>query len=224
MSEAHIRACMQCSKQFTQQGTRGRLRSLCSEECRRARLKYRKGAERTARYKALREAGAHYTLAKWASNGPRTFAAALALLAAGGCSRDTPPEHYTFDATISEPQREAYRAAVDAWCDAAAYCPSEALSAERGHVWASTTFAFGSFSAFNTGDGVVFRADQPLMQDMVAFYNAALHEIAHYCIDDHVERSSLFASHVRIYDAPLSIDSYALAAWSCPPIGDANRR
>lgn len=73
--------CVQCQAPFLRASVRGAQRLTCSDECSTARRAHQRQTVRRERYHALVAAGAYPAVASDGSQGPRAFAAALAVLA-----------------------------------------------------------------------------------------------------------------------------------------------
>lgn len=135
-----------------------------------------------------------------------------------------PPEHFSIDDAFAPGQAETIRAAFDAWCDAAGYCPTEVLYAERGRVMLVDDLpedertirdcpeAFEcSVSATNSGlDEILVARNRSHPEDLDRLWWIVTHEIGHYCTEH--TRGGLMAASPDT-SGELVIDAEAVAAW-----------
>lgn len=154
---------------------------------------------------------------------------AYLLMAAGlisGCGTPPPPDHVSIQPGFSESETTVIRSALDAWCDAVGWCPSDAIWVDRGRIELVDHIDQGDapklcstgktcqVSAENDGDNVNVLRDRHV-RDLDTLWIEVAHEIGHYCTG-HTATGLMAAVH----DAgePLVIDDVAVAAWraGCP--------
>jgi hypothetical protein len=146
----------------------------------------------------------------------------LLLLTMCGCGGQVPPRHYSLDSSFNEAERETVRAAVQEWCDAAAWCPMEALFSEDAHFQmvdslgrsVSTGGEEGKVAGKNMGDGrILIARDRP--GDLDTLFIVAAHEIGHLCTE---HTSSGLMADFHVPGEGETVDEIAVAAWhaGCP--------
>ncbi len=133
----------------------------------------------------------------------------------------------SFDSAFSEGERETLRAAVAAWCDEGAWCPTEALWTERGRFELVDTLKTDVMAACpetrtcvisgrNNGDRIAIARDRPSPDDLGVLFTIAAHEIGHFCTE-HTDEG-LMAAFQEADAGALTVDAEAVRAWhaGCP--------
>jgi hypothetical protein len=153
-------------------------------------------------------------------------AIALVLVALSVACGRSAPEHFSVDSSFSESEQETLRAAVGAWCDAAGWCPTETLYAERAHFRLVDDIPEDSESrakcpegqtcetgGTNTGDEILIARNGIPSLDVL--WMIAAHEAGHFCTEH--TSTGLMAAYQDV-NGEFAVDAVAVAAWheGCP--------
>jgi hypothetical protein len=139
-----------------------------------------------------------------------------------GCGRQA-PEHFSIDEGFSESEAATIRAAVDAWCEAAGWCPSEVGRAERGRFSLVDHLEMDEGDSCpegldcivggrNDGDNIRIASDFIAKEGLDVLFTIAAHEVGHFCTE-HTETGLMAAKH-RAEDGAAVVDAVAVEAWN----------
>lgn len=124
---------------------------------------------------------------------------ALTLLACA-CGEEGPPSTYSIDAAVPEMQKEVIRAAVSEWCDVAGLCPEEVPPGSAGGQSNGLIRVLGDYRArkgTENSDAVNWPGTNDIWispeasADPFKLYVSTLHEVFHWCSNDHLDGSPL---------------------------------
>lgn len=166
--------------------------------------------------------------AKLARDGIVTAAVLVLLCLNGwGCSAfvTDPPEFFVISDEFSESERDTIRDVFAAWCDAADYCPTEAIWADRGRVILVDDLPEDGYTRRHCPEGrtcttngvnvggknIEIAANRVEPDSLGHLWVDVAHEVGHYCALDHTDRGLM--SPTRPDGMPLEIDSDAVEAW-----------
>lgn len=154
----------------------------------------------------------------------RNLVLAFAALLLVACVQ-SPPEHFSISDDFSEGEASTIRAAVSAWCDAAGWCPTEALWTDSGrfelvdHIETMDCpegYTECTVAGRNDGDVIRIARDRAAPENMAILFIVAAHETGHFCAE-HTARGLMSAFHGS-EEASLEVDAEAVRAWraGCP--------
>lgn len=149
------------------------------------------------------------------------------------CGPKPPPDHFSIASDFSAPEAETIRAAVDGWCDAVDYCPTEVRWAERGRITmvdsVSAECPAGTdcraFGQSVDEDRIEIARNRYSPDDMAQFWVSISHEIGHYCtnfasrgVDENGHTRTGLMAPAHDAGEALIIDTLARVAWKngCP--------
>jgi predicted small lipoprotein YifL len=116
------------------------------------------------------------------------------------CGEEGPPDTYSIDAAVPEWQQEAIRAAVGEWCDTAGLCPDEVPPGTAGGQRNGLIRVLGDYherpgtensAAVNWPNANDIWISPEASADAFKLYVSTLHEVFHWCSNDHLEDSPL---------------------------------
>jgi len=153
--------------------------------------------------------------------------ALLALVLFSACAAPEPPRYFSVDSEFNESERKTIHAVVDAWCDAAGWCPEEALWADRGRIMLVDDLpededtarlcpkgATCKVAGNNDGDNVRIARDRPRAENMVAFWGTVAHEIGHFCAG-HSKTGLMVAVRTELSEPVIDADTVRMWRDGC---------
>lgn len=155
--------------------------------------------------------------------------AMVAAVLAMGCAGRTAPASLWIDPGLTAEQRAVLDDALDAWCEAADWCPTIVADRDQADApigivddfddrWAERTER--NVQAWNDGTGVRI-APRAGEYGLDALWHTLAHELGHFCIDQHTgtpAADNLMAETVAVtadgeWLLSTAIDATAVEAW-----------
>jgi hypothetical protein len=131
----------------------------------------------------------------------------------GGCASDEPPATFSIDPVFSAEEAAVIRDAIDAWCDAVDYCPTEEpfRGKQPGAIVADAGEIQGTNCAENMrSEGQWIHVDPYCRAfDLDMFWTVIAHEIGHHCAD-HTTQGLMASWHS---EPEPDVDTQSRMAW-----------